>query len=101
MSNEDPMRVGDALPTIVSIRSEGGHRVRVRWQEGCEDLVDLGALVRRYAHYAPLRSDPALFASMTLEDNGATVVWGPGLVDMPAEAIRALVDRPAMAADRA
>jgi hypothetical protein len=100
MSGDDVIRGGDPLPTLVSIRAEGGHRVRVRWSEGYEDVVDLAGLIDRFAHYAPLRSDPALFGSMTLEDDGATVVWGPGLVDMPAEAIRALADRPAVAVDR-
>ncbi|MFM2041677.1 MAG: hypothetical protein RLY86_253 [Pseudomonadota bacterium] len=77
----------DGLPTLLAVTVEDGHTIRVTWANGAQEVVDLSPTLHRFRLYAPLRADPDLFRDLRLEDDGATLVWGDGRIDMPADAI--------------
>lgn len=82
--------VGRHLPRITSVRPLDGRRVAVTWMdEGARDpgTVDLGATMARFKVYAPLRADPALFATVHVQDHGYGVAWGDGAIDMASTTI--------------
>jgi len=52
--------------------------------------VNLSPLVDTHRFYRPLRSDPALFDTIHVVDNGEAVRWAGDLIDMSAETIERL-----------
>ncbi|MDP9442010.1 MAG: DUF2442 domain-containing protein [Actinomycetota bacterium] len=53
------------------------HVVRLRFADGVEKTVDLGP----YLHgpvFAEIRSDPAIFASVKVDQEAGTIVWPNG-----------------------
>ena len=77
----------EALPTLLAVAVEGDHSIRATWVDGTVETIDLSPALHRFRLYAPLRGDSALFRDLRLEDDGATLVWGDGRIDMPADAV--------------
>ena len=54
------------------------HSVRVRFSDGEERVVDLGAFLVG-PDYAPLHADEALFRSLRVDEESGAIVWANGL----------------------
>lgn len=62
------------LHDVVAVKHLGGHRLRVRFDDGVEGDVDLSNRLEFEGVFEPLR-DPAYFARVRLEDEGGTICW--------------------------
>ena len=78
------------LPTITGVEAMPGKRLRVRWQDDRETVVDLTGVVADFKPFAPL-SDPAEFATVTVAGYGSGIAWDGGL-DYSADSLRQLAD---------
>jgi hypothetical protein len=81
------MRVNEGkLPRILSVKSVGEFRLRLRFANDRSFAVDLSRDVKRFKPYRPLR-DQALFARAALGDGGHSVIWPVGELDMGADTL--------------
>ena len=79
------MRINEGkLPRILSVKSAGEYRLRLRFANGKSFAVDLSRDVQQFKPYRPIR-DQALFASVTLGEGGHSVVWPVEDLDMGAD----------------
>jgi hypothetical protein len=83
---------------------DGHHRtVAVTWLAGCRrgrhDVVDLSPLIDTHKFYAPLRKNPALFATARIIDDGYAIAWGDGSIDMSAASVERLAEEAMTGAD--
>lgn len=65
------------LQDVVAANSEGNYRVRLRFEDGVEGVVDLGPHLSFRGVFEPLR-DPAYFAQLRVDPELGTVVWPNG-----------------------
>ena len=65
------------LKDIVSASPLEGHRLRIRYEDGVEGVVDLSTLVSFRGVFAPLQ-DPAYFARVKVDPELGTVAWPNG-----------------------
>jgi hypothetical protein len=64
------------LPRIVSVQSGAQPMsLRVRWDTGVENLIDISGMVETYWVYAPLRQSSRLFQQVRVGEDGTDVVW--------------------------
>jgi hypothetical protein len=68
------------IPNILSVKCLGGHRLRLRFDNGAEGEVDLFPRLTFTGVFAPLR-DPDYFARVRVEPDGGTICW-PNEVDL-------------------
>ena len=94
MSEADIIVVGEALPRLAAVRPLDGRRIAVKWangsRAGATEEVDLAPVIMTLRFYAPLRDDPHLFGTVELVDDGHTLVWGDGRIDMAATTVERL-----------
>jgi hypothetical protein len=90
----DIITVGEPMPRIASVRHAYDHVVSVTWaegsREGITEDVDLTPVIMRYRVFQPLRGDIKLFASVQLGEDGASIIWDNGRIDMGATTIERL-----------
>lgn len=83
------------MPVMAGIKAAAGrHCVSVSWLEGvragrCE-VVDLSPLIDKFKLYEPIRDNDAAFHSLELVDDGRTIEWLGGVVDMAATSVERL-----------
>ncbi|HEY4085131.1 MAG TPA: DUF2442 domain-containing protein [Bryobacteraceae bacterium] len=65
------------LKDIVFASPMEGHRLRIRYEDGVEGIVELGALLTFRGIFAPLK-DPAYFAQVKVDPGLGTVSWPNG-----------------------
>jgi hypothetical protein len=65
------------LKDIVSASPLDGLRVRIRYEDGIEGIVDLRAIISFRALFAPLK-DPAYFSQVRVDPALSTVSWPNG-----------------------
>lgn len=82
------------MPRIRSVRAEDNFGVVVEWIEGVgashTELVDLSPIIQQFKLYKPLRENRDLFESVRLANDGETLEWGDGEIDMAAESVERL-----------
>ena len=75
------------LPRITEVASgKGRFTLRIRWDNGKQDLVDVSGQIESFRIYAPLRRAPALFGQVEVGEYGTDVVW-PGGIDLSAHTL--------------
>ncbi len=75
------------LPRIVAVApGEKPMTLRVRWDNGTENLVDVSGMIQSFRVYAPLRRSPELFRQVRLGEHGTDVVWTDE-IDMAADTL--------------
>ncbi len=75
------------LPRIAAITpGERPLTLRVRWEQGGENLVDVSGLIGAFRVFRPLREDRALFARVRVGEHGTDVVWTDE-IDMAADTL--------------
>lgn len=65
------------LKDIVAAEPLGGHRLKLRFEDGVEGELDVGRLIAFDGVFAPLE-DPAEFARVKVDPDLGTVVWPNG-----------------------
>ncbi len=76
-----------ALPRIVAASAAGKpFTIRLRWDNGDENQVDVFGLVETFRAYEPLRASPNLFRKVRVGDLGTDVVWTDE-IDMSADTL--------------
>ena len=65
------------LKDIVFASPLDGHRLHIRYEDGVEGVVDLGAIVDFRGVFAPLK-DPAYFSQVCVDPELGTVSWPNG-----------------------
>ncbi|MDX2142244.1 MAG: DUF2442 domain-containing protein [Rhodospirillaceae bacterium] len=79
----------DPLPQLRAVKAGAGFDLRVTWQDGSAETVDIAPVINSYRVFAPLRRNRALFRRVRLGDQGASVVWTDA-IDMDAVTIARL-----------
>jgi len=94
-AHDDVIAVGDPLPTIAAVEPAEGLSVRVTWDDGILDLVDLSAPIAAFKVLRPLRGNPALFQRVAVGYLGGSLSWG-GDLEIGADTVEhlALTQRP-------
>jgi hypothetical protein len=77
------------LHDIVEVRSLGGYRLLLRFEDGAAGELDLRDRLRFDGVFAPLR-DPTVFAQAFAHPELGTVVW-PGGADLDPDVLYAAV----------
>jgi hypothetical protein len=78
MESDAFVDVGGALPRIIRAEPVEAMRVRIEWNDGREETIDLAPAILSHRHFVPLRSDPEAFAAFRLRDRGDALVWPGG-----------------------
>jgi len=65
------------LRDIVSASPLDSHRLRIRYEDGVEGIVDPGSLISFRGAFAPLK-DPAYFSQARVDPELGTVSWPNG-----------------------
>lgn len=65
--------------------------LRLVWDDGRADTVDLSGVIYRYAVFAALRDNPRLFRSVRRIDRGYGIAWSRQM-DYSAQSLRRLAD---------
>jgi DNA-binding transcriptional regulator YiaG len=75
------------LPRIVAVTADRRpFTLRIRWDKGGENRVDVSGLVEAFRVYEPLRRSPEMFAHVRVGEQGADVVW-TNEIDMSADTL--------------
>jgi hypothetical protein len=77
------------LKDVVEVEAVGDHRLRLRFEDGVEGVIDLTAIVPFEGVFAPLR-DPTVFAAARVNGELGTVCW-PNGADLDPDVLYALV----------
>jgi hypothetical protein len=77
------------LKDIIEVEPVGDHRLRLRFEDGVEEVIDLTAIVPFEGVFAPL-SDPTVFATARVNPELGTVCW-PNGADLDPDVLYALV----------
>ena len=75
------------LPRIVAVTS--GNKpmtLRIRWDKGDENLVDVSGMIEFFRVYEPLRRSPDLFRQVRVGEHGTDIVWSDD-IDMAADTL--------------
>lgn len=96
MSASDLVEAGPPLPRLQEARPLEPYRLRVLWSAGRrigrEEEVDLAPVIQSHRYFRPLRSAPQGFARLRLEDEGATLVWEEGGLEMASATVERLAE---------
>ena len=91
------------MPLIAAVRPLDDACVEVRWLAGHRgrkiEIVDLSPAINKYRVYAPLRNDHRLFESVGIGEDGQTLEWADGAIDMAATTVEHLADEQMTGAD--
>jgi hypothetical protein len=84
MSGSEPtdddefVEVDGPLPRIRNAEQVEDMKVRVEWDDGREEIIDLKPAVMSHRHFVALRNDPKSFAAFKVRDRGDSLVWPNG-----------------------
>lgn len=75
------------LPRLVAVAiGERPYTMRITWDSGSENLVDVSGLIEKFRVYAPLRQSPELFSRARVGEYGTDVIWSEE-IDMSANSL--------------
>jgi hypothetical protein len=77
------------LKDIVEARPIGGHRVYLRFEDGLEGEVDIGAMIEFTGVFAALGNE-AEFAKLRVDRETGTIAW-PGGADLDPDVLYAAI----------
>jgi hypothetical protein len=75
--SDDIITAGKPLPRIVKVEPLEARKVRITWQSGDNNVVDLAPAMQSRRLYIPLRGDDALFSRVMVSEYGDAIEW-PG-----------------------
>jgi DNA-binding XRE family transcriptional regulator len=75
------------LPRIAAVAAgDKPFTLRIGWDKGEENLVDLSGLITTFRLYEPLRHSPELFQQVRVGEHGTDIVWTDE-IDMAADTL--------------
>jgi Protein of unknown function (DUF2442) len=92
MSKDKMVRVGKPIPRISSVTAEDGLSVRITWQDGRSESIDLAPTILTFKAFRPLRNSPELFAKVDVEENGSGIRWNDEM-DLASYTLERLADQ--------
>ncbi len=64
------------IPRIEDVTvGEPPFTLHVRWTHGEDSVIDISGMIETFLMYAPLRSDPARFATVKVGEYGTHIAW--------------------------
>ena len=78
MAGSEFVEAGAPLPRILRASPEAEFLVRVEWEGGREEVVDLAPAIFSHRHFIALRDDPQAFRRFHVRDRGDCLVWEGG-----------------------
>lgn len=76
--NDEFVEVGGPLRRIRQAKFVEDMKVRVEWNDGHEEVIDLRPAIMSHRHFVSLRDAPAAFAAFTVRNRGDALVWPDG-----------------------
>jgi len=75
------------LPRLASVSpGKKPMTLRLHWQSGEENTVNVAGLIENFRMYKPLRQSGRLFQQVKLGEHGTDIIW-PGGIDMAADTL--------------
>jgi DNA-binding XRE family transcriptional regulator len=75
------------LPRVAAVSAdEKPLTLRIRWDNGDENRVDVSGMIGTFRIFEPLRRSPDLFGKARVGEHGTDVVWTDG-IDMAADTL--------------
>src|SRR5690606_34478483 len=90
--DDDFIEASGPMPVIRHASTIGGFVIRVEWDDGREEEIDVGPAILSHRAFVALRSDPAAFARFNVRDRGDSLVWPDGQ-ELSADWIQELAPR--------
>lgn len=81
--SDELISVGPALARLERVEPLDGRKVRLFWQSGKIQVVDLAPVLLSRRVFIPLREDDTLFRQVRVEEYGTAIEW-PGGIDLSA-----------------
>jgi hypothetical protein len=76
MNGDEMISVGERLPRLTAVQVLGDRKVRVTWEDGGSEEVDLRSALAHRKVFAVLLNDDAIFASAEVGRFGDCINWG-------------------------
>jgi hypothetical protein len=92
----DRIVVGDPLPEIAAAAPLDDRKIRVTWDSGETQIVDIAPALASKRIFVRLRTDDGLFRTLRVNEDGNVIIWDDG-----AELTAIWIDRLALAFDNA
>ena len=75
------------LPRIAAVKpGRKAASLRVQWDNGVENLIDVSGLIANFRVFAPLRKSTELFRRVRVGERGTDIVWS-NKIDMAADTL--------------
>lgn len=87
--DDDVISVGRPLLRIAAVEALEARQVRIKWQSGKSDVLDLTPALASHRAFIKLRDDDALFHTIHVNEDGNALEWDNGL-ELSAEWIERL-----------
>lgn len=78
MAESEFIEAGPPLPRIRHARPEADFAVRIEWEDGREEVIDLAPAILSHRHFIGLRDDPQAFRRFRVRDRGDCLIWDGG-----------------------
>lgn len=65
------------LRDVIAVSRVGGRRLRLRFDDGVEGVVDIAEMIEFHGVFEPLR-DPVYFAQVAVSPETGTIAWPNG-----------------------
>lgn len=92
MDDNDFFEVGGPMPVMLSATPLSGYIIRVEWNDGREEEIDVGPAILSHRSFVSLRNDGDAFGAFIVRDRGDSLVW-PGGQELSADWIEELSPR--------
>lgn len=90
--DDDFVEVGGPMPSILKAEVIDNFVLRVEWDDGRDEQIDVAPAILSHRAFVSLRSNPVLFASFVVRDRGDSLVWADGQ-ELSADWIQELAPR--------
>ncbi len=74
----DLITIGKPLPRIVSVRALTNFEIQIVWKSGQNSTCDLAPILASRKIFRTLLSEPRLFSSVAVNDDGNALLWENG-----------------------
>jgi Protein of unknown function (DUF2442). len=89
---DDFVEAGGPMPVIRRAEPEVGYVIRVEWDDGREELIDVAPAILSHRAFVALRNNSAAFSAFKVRDRGDSLVWPDGQ-ELSADWIQELAPR--------
>ena len=77
MTGQDEIvSVGKPFQKILAVEPTEGRTVRITWEDGKVEAIDLTNYIANHRAFVRLREDDAYFRSVSIDKHGWAIFWG-------------------------